>query len=124
MTRAFVAAALGGVFCLSAAATLAAGAYDGTWTGGVSGMTRAHHQGRCNGTVTLTIRNNRILGEARIGMEQPIPIREAVAPNGTIRPQGGPLRGKFEADAFAGTLHGTPHVALNCARFRVTLSKS
>ncbi len=123
MKQAFIAAALTGLLYLSSATAFAAGAYDGTWTGQVAGMTGGHHQGRCNGTVTLTVKNNRIAGEVKIGMEAPIAIREAVAPNGTVRPQGGPLRGKFEAAAFEGALVGS-HVELNCSRFRVSLTRS
>ena len=101
---------------------LAAGPFDGNWTGAANGSTSGGFlQGACVATLTATIKDNRLTGTETQGRSI-IPLSGTVAPDGSFKSSGGGFIGKFSGASFEGSFVSQPNSS--CRNWRVTMSRA
>jgi hypothetical protein len=108
-----------------AASALAAGPFDGNWTGEANGMMsptgRGSGSGLCSGSATAAVKDNVLTGSMQLGRSNP-GFGGKIAADGSFTGHVGqfPATGKFNGSTFSGNFNSTA----NCAEWRITMNRS
>jgi hypothetical protein len=106
---------------ISGASALAAGPYDGSWSGSAVGTTSGgFNQGSCAATMAVDVKDNQLRGNIVNGRSQQ-PFNGTIGPDGRFKSNGGGVEGTFSGRSFTGRFSDQPNS--NCRSWRVTMER-